>query len=124
MGRQRPRAWEAFPMQDSVGQTPEATPDPRSGDPVAPRPAVILLIIWCAVEGTIFAFALRPTMSELASTRFGFRVNPIVLVVLLSVSLTLIIAGSFACIPVLKDAIKAKNIASILQMILVEIVVA
>jgi hypothetical protein len=40
----------------------------------ATRPLVIL-IVWSAIEATIFAFALRPTMSELVSNLAGFTVN-------------------------------------------------
>jgi hypothetical protein len=50
--------------------------------------------------------------------------NPIALVLLLWIFLTIIIAGSFACIQVLNDAIKAKDIGNIVSMIAVQIVVA
>jgi hypothetical protein len=107
-------------MQDTVGQTRQAMLDATS-----PRPGVPwLLVVWSAVEGTIFAFALRPTMSELVSDLTGFTINPIVLVPLLGIFLTIITAGSFACIQLLNDAIKAKHIGNIMQLILVQIVIA
>ncbi|HKC40661.1 MAG TPA: hypothetical protein VKC15_14045 [Gemmatimonadales bacterium] len=97
-------------------------------DATSPRPlvpwALVLLIVWSAVEATIFTVTLRPTMSELLADLTGVTVNPIALVVVLWVFLTVIIAGSFACIQVLKDAIAAKQIGQIVQMILVQIVVA
>ena len=97
-------------------------------DTFSPRPkvpwALVLLIVWCAVEATIFTVTLRPTMSELLSDLTGFTVNPIALVVVLWFFLTVIIAGGFACIQVLKDAIAAKQIGQIVQMILVQIGVA
>ena len=83
-----------------------------------------MLLVWSAIEGTIFAFALRPTMSGLLSDLVGFQINPIVLLVLLSIFLTIIIAGSFASIQVLKDAIAARQIGNIAQMFLVQVVVA
>ena len=83
-----------------------------------------MLLVWSAIEGTIFAFALRPTMSGLLSDLVGFQINPIVLLVLLSILLTIIIAGSFASIQVLKDAIAARQIGNIAQMFLVQVVVA
>lgn len=86
--------------------------------------AVALLMAWSVIEGTIFAFALRPTMGEVLSDLTGFNVNPIVLVVLLSVFLTILVAGSFACIQVLNDAIKAKDVGKILNMILVQATIA
>src|SRR6266550_8276449 len=65
-----------------------------------------------------------PTRSELLADLTGFTVSPIALVVLLWIFLTIIIAGSFACLQVLKDAIAAKQIANIAQMVLVQITVA
>jgi len=97
-------------------------------DATSRRPAVpwalVLLIVWCAVEAAVFTFTLRPTMSELLSDLTGFTVNPIALVVVLWVFLTIIIAGSFACIQVLNDAIAARQIGNIVQMIVVQIAVA
>ncbi len=97
-------------------------------DATSPRPnvtwALVLLIVWSAVEATIFTVTLRPTMSELLTDLTGFTVNPIALVVLLWIFLTIIIAGSFACIHVLNEAIAARQIGNIVQMVLVQIAVA
>ncbi len=86
--------------------------------------ALVLLIVWSAVEATFFTFGLRPTVIELVSDLTGFNANPVVLFLLLWVFLTVIIAGSFACIQLLNDAIKAKHIGNIVNMILVQISVA
>jgi hypothetical protein len=110
-------------MQDTVGQTKQAS-DTTSHRPGVPWAAPLLLIVWSAVEATAFAFALHPTMSELLSDFTGFQVNPVALVVVLAIFLTVIVAGSFACIQALNDAIKAKHVANIVQMILVQIAVA
>jgi len=103
-------------VQDTGGQTPS----PRSDVPWA----LVLLIVWSAIEATIFTVTLRPTMSEVLADLTGFTVDPIALVVLLWIFLTIIIAGSFACIQVLKDAIAAKRIGNVVQMIVVQIAVA
>jgi hypothetical protein len=97
--------------------------DPTSGRPAVPW-ALVLLILWSAVEATIFTFTLRPTMSELLADLTGVTVNPIALVLLLWVFLTILIAGSFACIQVLNDAIKARDVGNIVSMIAVQITVA
>jgi len=110
-------------MQDNGGQTKQEMLDATSCRPAVPW-ALVLLIVWCAVEATIFTVTLRPTMSELLADLTGFTVNPIALVVLLWIFLTIIIAGSFACLHVLKDAIAAKQIGNIAQMVLVQIAVA
>jgi len=110
-------------MQDPGGPTQEEMLDAFSPRPDVPW-ALVLLIVWCAVEATIFTVTLRPTMSELLADLTGFTVNPIALVLLLWIFLTIIIAGSYACIHVLKEAIAAKQIGNIVQMIVVQIAVA
>src|SRR6266487_3967984 len=97
-------------------------------DATSPRPhvpwALVLLIVWCAVEAAIFTFTLRPTISEVLAELTGVTINAIALVVVLWFFLTIIIAGSFACIHVLNEAIAARQIGNIVQMALVQIAVA
>src|SRR5438477_9962413 len=104
--------------------SPLAMLDATSRRPGVPWPALFMLIVWSAVEATIFTFTLRPTMSELLADLTGYEVNGFALVLILWVFLAIIIAGSFACIQVLNDAIKAKQTGNIVFMILVEIAVA
>jgi hypothetical protein len=104
--------------------SPFAVLDATSRRPGVPWPAFFLLVIWSAVEATIFTFTLRPTMSELLADLTGYEVNGFALVLILWIFLAIIIAGSFACIQVLNDAIKAKQTGNIVFMILVEIAVA
>src|SRR6266704_1448037 len=104
--------------------SPLAMLDATSRRPGVPWPAFFLLIIWSAVEATIFTFTLRPTMSELLADLTGYEVNGFALVLILWIFLAIIIAGSFACIQVLNDAIKARQAGNIVFMILVEISVA
>ncbi len=104
--------------------SPLAMLDATSRRPGVPWGAFILLIVWSAVEATIFTFTLRPTMAELLADLTGYEVNAFALVTLLWIFLAIIIAGSFACIQVLNDAIKARQTGNIVFMILVEIAVA
>lgn len=104
--------------------SPLAMLDATSRRPGVPWAAFMLLLIWSAVEATIFTFTLRPTMSELLADLTGYEVNAFALVTLLWIFLAIIIAGSFACIQVLNDAIVAKQTGNIIFMILVEISVA
>lgn len=92
--------------------------------PGVPWIAFLLIVLWSAIEATIFTFTLRPTMSELLADMAGYEVNTTALSVLLWLFLFPIIAGSFACIQVLNDAIKSKQVGQIISMALVEIVVA
>jgi len=63
-------------------------------------------------------------MSELLADLTGYEVNGFALILILWIFLAIIIAGSFACIQVLNEAIKAKQTGNIVFMILVEIAVA
>ncbi len=104
--------------------SPLAVLDATSRRPGVPWPAFFLLLIWSAVEATIFTFTLRPTMSELLADLTGYEVNGFALVVILWIFLSIIIAGSFACIQVLNEAVKERQTGNIVFMILVEISVA
>lgn len=92
--------------------------------PGVPWIAFFLIVLWSAIEATIFTFTLRPTMSELLADIAGYEVNATALSVLLWLFLFPIVAGSFACIQVLNEAIKNKQVGQIISMALVEVVVA
>jgi len=92
--------------------------------PGVPWLAFLLLILWSAIEATIFTFTLRPTMNELLSDLTGFSPNPIMLTALLYIFLFFLVGGSFACVQALNDAIKTKKYGTIISMTIIEIVVA
>jgi hypothetical protein len=104
--------------------SPLAMLDATSRRPGVPWAAFVLLLVWSAVEATIFTFTLRPTMAELLADLTGYEVNAFALITLLWIFLAIIVAGSFACIQVLNDAILARQTGNIVFMILVEIAVA
>jgi len=104
--------------------SPLAMLDATSRRPGVPWGAFILLLVWSAVEATIFTFTLKPTMSELLADLTGYEVNAFALALILWIFLGIIIAGSFACIQVLNEAIKERQTGNIVFMILVEISVA
>jgi hypothetical protein len=104
--------------------SPLAVLDATARRPGVPWAAFFLLIFWSAIEATIFTFTLRPTMSELLADLTGYEVNGFFLVVILWVFLWVLIAGSFACIQVLNDAIKTRQVGQVISMVLVEIAVA
>ncbi|HJP58481.1 MAG TPA: hypothetical protein VJ865_00720, partial [Gemmatimonadaceae bacterium] len=79
-----------------------------------------LLSAWCAIEATIFTFTLQPTLVEVFGSLTGFDPNPRVMAPLLWMFLFLLVAGSFACVQVVTDAVKAKKIGTIVQMLVVE----
>ncbi len=88
--------------------------------PGVPWVAFSLLTIWCAIEATIFTFTLQPTLVEVFGSLTGFDPNPRVMAPLLWMFLFLLVAGSFACVQVVTDAVKAKKIGTMVQMLVVE----
>jgi hypothetical protein len=92
--------------------------------PGVPWLAFILLILWSAIEETIFTFTLRPTMNELLADLVGFEPHPVMLTAMLYIFLFFLVGGSFACVQALNDAIKSKQYGTIISMTVIEIVVA
>lgn len=104
--------------------SPFALLDSSSRQPGVPWIAFVLLLVWSAIEATIFTFTLRPTMAELLADLTGYEVNPIVLVLILWIFLFILIGGSYACIQVLNEAVRTRAIGQIVSMVLVELTVA
>ncbi len=96
----------------------------RYFQPGVPWLAFLLLLLWSAIEATIFTFTLRPTMNELLADLTGAEPNPVILSALLYVFLFFLVGGSFACVQALNDAIKSKHYGTIISMVLIEAVVA
>jgi hypothetical protein len=88
--------------------------------PGMPWIAFLILTVWCAIESTIFTFTLQPTLNEVFGSLTGFDPNPRVMAPLLWMFLFLLVAGSFACVQVVTDAVKQKKVATIVQMLVVE----
>ncbi|HXF94771.1 MAG TPA: hypothetical protein VNI61_01590 [Gemmatimonadales bacterium] len=104
--------------------SPFALLDSTSRQPGVPWIAFVLLIFWSAIEATIFTFTLRPTVSELLADLTGYELNPVIFVLILWFFLFILIGGSFACIQVLNEAIRTRQIGQIISMVLVELTVA
>jgi hypothetical protein len=82
--------------------------------------AFLLTIAWSALEATIFTYTLLPTTIEVLSNITGFDPNRAVVAPILYLFLFMLIAGSFACIEVLAQAIKNRKAGQIVQMVFVE----
>ena len=85
-----------------------------------PWVAFLILLLWSAVEATIFTFTLTPTLKEVFDSLTGTEVNPRVMQPMLWLFLFMLVAGSFACVHVMTEAIKAKRIGNIISMFIVE----
>jgi hypothetical protein len=92
----------------------------RYFQPGVPWLAFMVLTVWCAIEATIFTFTLQPTLNEVFGSLTGFDPNPRVMAPLLWMFLFMLVAGSFACVQVVTEAVKAKQTATIVQMLVVE----
>jgi hypothetical protein len=92
----------------------------RYFQPGVPWIAFLVLTVWCAIEATIFTFTLQPTLNEVFGSLTGFDPNPRVMAPILWMFLFMLVAGSFACVQVVTDAVKEKNIPTIVQMLVVE----
>lgn len=88
--------------------------------PGVPWLAFLLTLGWSALEATIFSYTLLPTMTEVLANITGFEPNRAVVTPILWLLLFLLIAGSFACIEVLAQAITQRRVAQIAQMAFVE----
>ena len=104
--------------------SPLAMLDATSRRPGVPWPAFFMLVFWSMIEATIFTFTLKPTASELLGDLTGYDVNGFAFIALLWLFLWVLVAGSFACIQVLNDAIKSKHYGQIVSMTAVEVAVA
>jgi hypothetical protein len=88
--------------------------------PGVPWVAFVALLLWSAVESTIFMYTLSPTMSEVLAGITGYEPNPIFMAPILWIFLFLLVLGSFACIQVFSEAIANRRITEIIQMAFVE----
>ena len=88
--------------------------------PGVPWVAFMVLTVWCAIESTVFTFTLQPTLVEVFGSLTGFDPNPRIMAPLLWMFLFLLVAGSFACVQVVTEAVKSKKIGTIVQMLVVE----
>ncbi|MEJ2677530.1 MAG: hypothetical protein P8174_00480 [Gemmatimonadota bacterium] len=107
----------------SLFATPAAALDwtaRRYFKPGVPWLAFVLILGWSALEGAVFTFTLRPTISEVLYDLTGAPPNPALLTPILFMLLFMLIAGSFACIQVLTEAIHKRNVKEIIQMLVVE----
>jgi hypothetical protein len=92
----------------------------RYFQPGVPWIAFLILLVWCAIESTIFTFTLQPTLNEVFGGLTGFEPNPRVMAPMLWLFLFMLVAGSFACVQVVTEAIKQRKTGTIIQMLVVE----
>jgi len=91
--------------------------------PGVPWIAFLMTIGWAALEASIFAYILTPTMKEIVSDLVGGMDSNTYLTPILFVMLFFLISGSFACVNVMVEALEKKDVKGIVQMVIVEVFV-
>ena len=88
--------------------------------PGVPWLAFLLTVGWSALEATIFTFTLSPTLREVLAAITGYMPDAALMLPVLWLFLFFLIAGSFACLQVLAEAVEAREIPRIVEMLFVE----
>ncbi len=87
--------------------------------PGIPWIAVTLTIFWCILEGGAFSFTLYPVFADIVAVYVGEGSLPY-LQPILFVFLVLLIAGSFAALDAMVEAIQKRNVPDIVKTVAVE----
>lgn len=88
--------------------------------PGVPWIAFVFILVWSALEATIFTFTLRPTVTEVLADLTGSELSGIAVSLILWPFLFILISGSFAAIQALVEAIRTRKTSQIVSMALVE----
>lgn len=92
----------------------------RYFQPGVPWLAFLLTVGWSALEATIFTFTLAPTLREVLAAITGYMPESAFMLPVVWLFLFFLIAGSFACIQVLAEAVESREIPRIVEMLFVE----
>lgn len=95
----------------------------RYFQPGVPWLAFVLTLGWSALEATIFTFTLAPTLREVLAGITGLMPDPALMMPITWIFLFFLIAGSFACLQVLREAVESRDPARIVEMAFVELFV-
>jgi len=90
--------------------------------PGIPWIAIGLTLLWIILEASLFSYTLFPTMSEIAADLVGASSHMLLQPALFFI-LFMLIAGSFACMQVMVEAIHNQNYKDMVQMLMVEVFV-
>jgi hypothetical protein len=88
--------------------------------PGVPWIAFLFILLWSALEATVFTFTLRPTLTEVLADLTGSELSGWAVTLILWPFLFILISGSFAAIQALVEAIRTKRTPQIVAMALVE----
>jgi hypothetical protein len=92
--------------------------------PGLPWIAVVLTFFWCLVEAVIFTYVMTPLVMDTLSNLTGGELSEILIRIPLFFFLLFLILGSYAVLAAWTEALKTRNVATILKISLVELVSA
>jgi len=90
--------------------------------PGLPWIAVVLTLVWCVVETVIFTYVMTPLVLDTLSNMTGGELTEGLVRIPLSIFLLLLILGSYAVLSNWAEAIKSRNVPTILKITAVEMV--
>jgi len=90
--------------------------------PGIPWIAVILMLVWCALEGIIFTYIMSPLVIDTFSNLTGEQLGEGFVRIPLFFFMMFIVLGSYAVLANLTEAFKKKNIALIVKIASIELV--
>jgi len=85
--------------------------------------AVILTVLWCIIETSIFTFVTTPLVIDVFSNITGDQLQEYAIQIPLFIFLFFIVLGSYAVLSTFLDTVKSKKISSIFGITVIEIVV-
>jgi len=88
-----------------------------------PYIAVILTVLWCIIEASIFTYVTTPLVIDVFSNITGNQLREYAIQIPLFIFLFFIVLGSYAVLSTFLDTVKSKKISSIFGITVIEIVV-
>ncbi len=85
--------------------------------------AIILTVLWCIIEASIFTFVTTPLVIDVFSNITGDQLREYAIQIPLFIFLFFIVLGSYAVLSTFLDTVKSKKISSIFGITVIEIVV-
>jgi hypothetical protein len=85
--------------------------------------AFAVLLLWCVLEAAVFTYTLMPTITDVLADLLGSDDVSVMAGPLLYLLLVMLIAGSFACVHALMEAVRLGQMRYLAQIVLVQVCV-
>ena len=87
-----------------------------------PWVALVLTLVWCLIEATVFTFVTTPLVMDTLSNLTGESISETLLKIPLFLFLLFLILGSYAVLSTWTDALSSKKIGTIIKIGIIELV--